>query len=107
MSPSKKSPKLVSPKAKKGKKGAASVFPKAKGGKTWSLSKRHGFPPKGKKKKKGGSRTGVYKSDVGSGNNPHNAGAGLRNLNYPARPETEFVWVWNYGEGWELEELRK
>ena len=28
MSPSKKSPKLVSPKAKKGKKGAASVFPK-------------------------------------------------------------------------------
>lgn len=45
MSPSKKSPKLVSPKAKKGKKGAASVFPKAKGGKTWSLSKRHGFPP--------------------------------------------------------------
>ena len=50
MSPSKKSPKLVSPKAKKGKKGAASVFPKAK---------------------------------------------------------TEFVWVWNYGEGWELEELRK
>ncbi len=36
MSPSKKSPKLVSPKAKKGKKGAASVFPKDKGGKTWS-----------------------------------------------------------------------
>ncbi len=32
----KQSPKLVSPKAKKGKKGAASVFPKGKGGKTWS-----------------------------------------------------------------------
>ena len=36
MSPSKKSPKLVSPKAQKGKKGAASVFPKGKGGRTWS-----------------------------------------------------------------------
>jgi hypothetical protein len=70
------------------------------------LAKNHGFPPSSSSTKKRNGNRSFQKKGVGQGGNPYNPGGRIGERDSTKRP-TVFVWVWNYGQGWELEEIRE